>query len=42
MLYMMHGRLLLRRGRLTSEWRSSAWLICGLGGASKRAPLPSS
>ena len=42
MLYMMRGPLLLRRGPLTSEWRSSAWLICGRGGALKCVPLPSS
>ena len=42
MLYTMRGRLLLRRGPLTGEWRSSAWLICGRGWASKCALLQSS
>ena len=39
MLYMMRGPLLLRRGPLTSEWRSSAWLICvrARGGVEARA-----
>ena len=39
---MMRGRLHLRRGPLASAWRSSAWLICGRGWASKRALLQSS
>ena len=36
---MMRGPLLLRRGPLTSEWRSSAWLICvrARGGVEARA-----
>ena len=43
MLYMMmRGRLHLRRGPLASAWRSSAWLICGRGWASRRALLQSS
>lgn len=39
---MMRGRLHLRRGPLASAWRSSAWLICGRGWASKCALLQSS